>query len=156
MTHVSLSNQSHISQPTVCKLSGKYDKYLGIYPSRRHNSPPTLEIIIQNFPKISQNFQKFSIFSKIFQNVWTLEKNTMLLKSSLLTVFISADHLCHICLCFLPPQFLLTRVFRFLPHLSSSCLCTGLRCHTWPTPFLFAAEVFNFSASVLSQIPNFE
>ena len=67
MTHVSLSNQSHISQPTVCELNGKYDKYLGIYPSRRHNSPPTLEIIIRNFPNISQNFLKFPKIFNIFQ-----------------------------------------------------------------------------------------
>ena len=48
------------------------------YPSRRHNLTPTLAIIIRNFPKfskifeifpkISQNFPKFSKFPKFSQN----------------------------------------------------------------------------------------
>ena len=58
---------------SCCKLVSLI--YLGsIYPSRRHNLPPTLEIIFRNFPpkkiQILQKFRKFpkfQNFSKIFK-----------------------------------------------------------------------------------------
>ena len=45
--------------------------WFDIYPSRRHNLPLTLEIIIQKFPKKSEifhNFPKFAKCSKFSQN----------------------------------------------------------------------------------------
>ena len=44
-----------------------------IYPSRRHNSPPTLEMIIRNFPKkfkTVNNFPKCSTIFKISPKFW--------------------------------------------------------------------------------------
>ena len=37
-----------------------------IYPSRGHNLPPTLEIIIRNFPKKNPKFSKISSASPLF------------------------------------------------------------------------------------------
>ena len=42
------------------------DHFKIIHPSRRHNLPPTLEIIIGNFRKKIQNFPKFSKMSPKF------------------------------------------------------------------------------------------
>ena len=50
----------------VFHLTWKY--FQQIYPSRRHNLPPTLETLIRNFPKKKLKLSKFSKKSWNFQN----------------------------------------------------------------------------------------